>query len=124
MGERRSKFSPLRDVAGMLRSFHYVAHSSLISRSAEKNPDPDSIARLERWAQRWYIGCCSAFLNSYLQVAGRAAFVPQKREELQILLEAFLLEKAIYELGYELNNRPDWVTVPLKGILQLVEPGL
>jgi len=122
MGERRSKFSPLRDVAGMLRSFHYVAHSSLISRSAEQNPD--GIARLERWAQRWYIGCCSAFLNSYLQVAGRAAFVPQKREELQILLEAFLLEKAIYELGYELNNRPDWVTVPLKGILQLVEPGL
>jgi maltose alpha-D-glucosyltransferase / alpha-amylase len=124
MAERRSKFSPLRDVAGMLRSFHYAAHSSLISRSAEENRGPGSIARLERWAQCWYTWSCSVFLNSYLQVAGRAAFVPQTREELQMLLEAFLLEKAIYELGYELNNRPDWVTVPLRGILQLVEPGL
>jgi maltose alpha-D-glucosyltransferase/alpha-amylase len=122
--ERRGKFSPLRDVSGMLRSFHYAAYSSLTTRSAEERAGPDRIANLEHWAQCWYTWVCSAFLNSYLQVAGRSAFIPQSQPELQILIEAFLLEKAIYELGYELNNRPDWLRVPLQGILQIMEPAL
>jgi maltose alpha-D-glucosyltransferase/alpha-amylase len=120
--ERQKKFSPLRDVSGMLRSFHYAAYFSFISRSVGSNAGPERIAGVETWAQRWYGWASSEFLSSYLQVADGAAFVPQSREELQLLLEAFLLEKAIYELGYELNNRPDWVRVPLTGILQILEP--
>ncbi len=62
-----------------------------------------------------------AFLKAYLTVAAQAPFLPTTREELQMLLEAHLLEKAIYELGYELNNRPDWLKIPLQGILQLLD---
>jgi maltose alpha-D-glucosyltransferase/alpha-amylase len=120
--ERRNKFSPLRDVSGMLRSFHYAAYSSLISRVGGTVSGPEGIAGAEKWAQRWYGWASSEFLSSYRRVANGASFVPQSGEELQLLLEVFLLEKAIYELGYELNNRPDWVRVPLTGILEILEP--
>ena len=74
-----------------------------------------------RWARVWYLWVSAAFLKAYCAVAGQGAFLPQTREERQVLLDAYLLEKVLYELRYELNSRPDWVNVPLQGILDLVE---
>ena len=62
-----------------------------------------------------------SYLKEYLDLAGQGEFLPQQEEELQVLLDALVLEKAVYELGYELNNRPDWVKLPLRGILQLLD---
>jgi maltose alpha-D-glucosyltransferase/alpha-amylase len=61
------------------------------------------------------------FLNTYLDITRQADLTPEDPEQLKILLDAFLLEKAIYEVNYELNNRPDWINVPLQGILQILE---
>ena len=75
------------------------------------------------WAQYWYTWVSVAFLTSYLNMIKPAHLLPEDPEQLKILLDAFILEKAIYEIGYELNNRPDWLKVPLQGILQLLEAG-
>jgi len=119
--ERRIKRSALRDVAGMLRSFHYAAYAEVF-RQQENHLAPEQAARLEHWAEFWQRWVCAAFLNSYLQTAGEGRFVPGNGQELKILLGTLLLEKAVYELAYELNNRPDWVRIPLTGIRHLVEP--
>ena len=119
--ERRIKRSPVRDVAGMLRSFHYAAYTSLFGHLGSAMVRPEDLAALEPWARRWNAWISSTFFNSYLEHAAAGAFLPTVREELNILLNIYLLEKALYELGYELNNRPDWVRIPLTGILQLVE---
>jgi maltose alpha-D-glucosyltransferase/alpha-amylase len=116
---RRMKRSPLRDVAGMLRSFHYAAYAALLGQVAGVRPEDFSV--LEPWAKFWYMWVGRAFLQSYLAVADSGNFLPDTQEEMQILLDAYLLEKALYELGYELNSRPTWVKVPLQGILQLLE---
>ncbi len=119
LGERRLKRSPMRDVAGMVRSYHYAAYSALFS-----GPDavkPEERRTLEVWADLWYRTLAGAFLGSYLEEIRCTGFLPEESEELDIMLKAFLLEKAIYELGYELNNRPDWVLIPLRGIKYLME---
>ncbi len=120
LSERRLKGSPLRDVAGMLRSFHYAAYGALLLGKVPGVRPADFVV-LEPWARFWYLWVSVAFLKAYLAVATRAPFLPTTREELQVLLEAHLLEKAVYELGYELNNRPDWVRIPLQGMLELLE---
>jgi len=123
LSERRLKRSPLLDVAGMIRSFHYAAHSALI-RQAPLAPRPeDDLPLLQHWAQYWYVWVSVAFLTSYLDILKPVGLLPEDPEHLRILLDAHILEKAIYEIGYELNNRPDWVKVPLQGILQLMEAG-
>jgi len=124
LGERRIKRSPLRDVAGMLRSFHYVAYTGLLDQRHKGmlNSHPEGLALLEPWARFWHVWVSVAFTQTYLEGAQQARFLPHTRAELQILLDAYLLEKAIYELNYELNHRPDWVPIPLQGILQLLEP--
>jgi maltose alpha-D-glucosyltransferase/alpha-amylase len=76
--------------------------------------------RMAAWADFWYTCAASRFLGGYLAVASGATFLPTNREQLRTLLDAFLLEKALYEVRYELNNRPDWLQVPVKGILSLV----
>jgi maltose alpha-D-glucosyltransferase/alpha-amylase len=119
LSERRLKGSPLRDVAGMLRSFHYAAYAALIGKVAGVRQE--EFSSLEPWARFWYLWVSVAFLKAYLAVTAQAPFLPANRTELQMLLEAHLLEKAVYELGYELNNRPDWVKIPLQGILELLE---
>ena len=122
LSERRIKRSPLRDVAGMLRSFHYAAYTTLFNQEAEGvyASHPEALAFLEPWARFWYLWVSAVFLKTYCENASRASFLPRTREELQVLLDAYLLEKAVYELDYELNNRPDWVRIPLQGILQLL----
>jgi maltose alpha-D-glucosyltransferase/alpha-amylase len=74
---------------------------------------------LERWADLWYRHMSSAFLESYLTTTTAAIFIP-KSEDLQIMLEAYLLDKAVYEIGYELNNRPTWVVIPIRGIKHIL----
>jgi maltose alpha-D-glucosyltransferase/alpha-amylase len=123
LSERGLKRSPLRDVAGMLRSFHYAAYSALFQQAAMGVVRPEQMEQTERWARFWYAWAALAYLRGYLAEANAVPILPQTPEELQTLLDAHLLEKAIYELGYELNNRPDWVAIPLAGIRQLIETG-
>ena len=118
--ERRIKRSPLRDVAGMLRSFHYAAYTSLFGHLGGAIRTED-LAALEPWARLWNVWISSAYLASYLHHAASGGFLPTKAEHTKIVLEIYLLEKALYELGYELNNRPDWLHIPLAGIRQLLE---
>jgi maltose alpha-D-glucosyltransferase/alpha-amylase len=120
LSERRIKRSPLRDVAGMLRSFHYAAQTTLATRVAGTLAKEEDLPALEPWARYWQLWASSAFLKAYLKTAATGGFLPRSREELAALLDAYTLEKAIYELGYELNNRPDWVVIPLEGILQIL----
>jgi len=120
LGERRIKRSPLRDVAGMIRSFHYAAYVVLLG----KTPTvlrPEDIPMLQEWALAWYKWVSATFLKSYLQLMADTPILPHTREGIRVILDAYLLDKAIYEVNYELNNRPDWVGLPLKGILQVLE---
>ena len=120
--ERRMKRSPLRDVAGMLRSFEYAIYTSL-SQQTDRGGfhRQEDYEVLETWAQFWCHWVSAVFMQEYLSVAKGALFVPADPQELRVLLNVFLLDKAMYELNYELNNRPDWVRVPLLGILQILD---
>jgi maltose alpha-D-glucosyltransferase / alpha-amylase len=117
LGERKLKRSALRDVAGMMRSFQYAAYSALWQPAMRS----EDVPFLERWADLWYRQISSVFLQSYLQTTADAIFVPQNAEDLQILLQAYLLDKAVYEIGYELNNRPGWVVIPIRGIKHILK---
>jgi maltose alpha-D-glucosyltransferase/alpha-amylase len=116
--ERRAKYSPLRDVAGMLRSFSYAANATL---DAYIKRHPDDFASLEPWARVWEKTVAAEFLSSYRKTIAPGNILPPDDAEFDRLLDALLLEKAMYELTYELNNRPGWVRIPLAGILTLVE---
>jgi maltose alpha-D-glucosyltransferase/alpha-amylase len=118
--ERRTKSSPLRDVAGMLRSFDYAGFSAVFEGLAGDAEQSSQNGQLMNWARYWEAYVSAGFLRSYLQTAATGSFLPKQPEELQLLLEVSLLEKAIYELGYELNNRPTWARIPLQGILQIL----
>jgi maltose alpha-D-glucosyltransferase/alpha-amylase len=121
LGERRIKRSPLRDVAGMIRSFRYAAYAALHGQTSA-TLRPEDLPVLEEWAQFWYLWVSTTYLKSYLQFMAGIPVLPQSREGMKVILEAYLLDKAIYEVNYELNNRPDWVGLPLQGILQMLEP--
>ena len=118
--ERQRKQSPLQDVAGMLRSFHYAAYAGLGNQGHHAVSAPaEAPTAFDPWAQLWYVWVAAVFLRAYLADAGAASLLPATRDERQRLLDAYLLEKAVYELRYELNNRPDWVRIPLQGIRHL-----
>ncbi|MEX2175472.1 MAG: maltose alpha-D-glucosyltransferase [Pirellulaceae bacterium] len=119
--QRRAKFSPLRDVAGMLRSYHYAAYAGLFAYTQDRPGDLDKLAP---WAELWQQWVGAAFLQSYQTRADEANFIPQHPPEFTGLLDRFVLGKALYELAYELNNRPDWVRIPLGGVWQLLENDL
>ena len=76
--------------------------------------------KMSNWAESWNAWVANRFLAKYFETAGTASYLPRSREETQIVLDLHLLEKAIYELGYELNNRPTWVGIPLQGISKLL----
>jgi maltose alpha-D-glucosyltransferase/alpha-amylase len=116
LSERKSKRSALRDVTGMMRSFQYAAYSALWQPSMRG----EDIPFLERWADLWYRQMSSIFLQSYLKATRGASFIPEREEDLNVLLQAYLLDKAVYEIGYELNNRPDWVIIPVRGIKHIL----
>ena len=73
------------------------------------------------WIRFWHGWVSVVFLKAYLGIAERASFWPGSQAEFQVLLDAHLLEKAVYEIGYELNNRPDWVRIPIRGVLDILE---
>jgi maltose alpha-D-glucosyltransferase/alpha-amylase len=116
LSERKLKRSALRDVAGMMRSFQYAAYSALWQPAMRA----EDVPFLERWADYWYGHMSSVFLQSYLETTTGAPFIPQNETDLQVMLEAYLLDKAVYEVGYELNNRPDWVVIPIRGIKHIL----
>jgi maltose alpha-D-glucosyltransferase/alpha-amylase len=120
LSERRIKRSPLQDVAGMLRSLNYAAYSALYGRLGGIAADRDPSV-LQHWVRFWYLWASGAFLGTYLDVARGASFIPRSEAHTKILLDTFLLGKAMYELGYEANNRPQWMKIPIQGILQLLE---
>jgi maltose alpha-D-glucosyltransferase/alpha-amylase len=115
LDERRAKCSPLRDVAGMVRSFSYAALTAI---GAATETRPEDVKRLAPWAELWETWVSAAFLRAYLAATRGAAFLPPPRD-FEVLLRACVLDKALYELAYELNNRPAWVHIPLAGIMQL-----
>ncbi len=115
--ERRLKRTPLRDVGGMLRSFHYASVAALIQGA----PRPEDRARLEVWTRFWYYWIAVDFLGAYLKEVADTGLLPENRDQLEALLDLCLIDKALYELAYELNNRPNWVHIPLHGITSLFE---
>jgi maltose alpha-D-glucosyltransferase/alpha-amylase len=117
LSARRQKQSPLKDVAGMMRSFNYAAYAALFARAANR---PADIERLEPWARVWQLWTSAAFLRGYFEAAGDAPFLPVDPVQRGSLLDLFVLDKALYELHYELNSRPEWVRIPLRGILDLL----
>jgi maltose alpha-D-glucosyltransferase / alpha-amylase len=119
LAQRRRKQSPLRDVAGMLRSFSYAALTAL---GAATQHRPEDYERLAPWAEFWEMWVSAAFLRAYLTAAQGTSLLPSRRDDLELILRTFVVDKAIYELAYELNNRPDWVHIPLLGLQKLRTP--
>ena len=117
LAERRAKQIPIVDLAGMVRSFHYAAHAALRQRGDFHVTSQTTQSSIS-CAEQWYQGARGAFLQGYRTIAGEAPFSPRSHQEFHLLLDTHLLDKALYELAYELNNRPDWVDLPLTGILQ------
>jgi maltose alpha-D-glucosyltransferase/alpha-amylase len=114
---RRSKQSALKDVAGMMRSYSYAATAGLFGYTAGR---PDAFEHLSRWAEHWEAWATAAFLKGYFGAVDGALFVPAASAQRDELLQLYVLEKALYELNYELNHRPDWLRIPLGGILRLL----
>src|SRR5690606_20979371 len=103
--ERRLKRSPLRDVAGMVRSFHYASYSTILEDQFNLQRVEDN---LQGWAEVWFQHMSRFYLQGYLDQVKDSSFIPNEEGDLKIMLDTYLLEKAVYELNYELNNRPDW----------------
>jgi maltose alpha-D-glucosyltransferase/alpha-amylase len=116
LAERRTKQSPLRDVAGMLRSFSYAAYAGL---DAFVQLNPSAQAALQPWAQAWTNAVSAEFLTAWRATLAASPRLSPQLPHADSLLHACLLEKALYELLYELNNRPTWLPIPLAGILSL-----
>jgi maltose alpha-D-glucosyltransferase/alpha-amylase len=116
LSQRRFKRNPLRDVAGMLRSLQYASAAAL----RDGRHRSEDVAKLEPWARAWSDWVSASFLGGYLDRARGTRLVPTHEKDLSLLLDFFVLEKCVYEIGYELNNRPDWVEIPLRGLLALL----
>ena len=118
LSERRGKHSALRDVASMIRSFHYAAHHAL--RTAAAGSLPAGADALEPWRRLWLAYVPGQFLRGYLDAARSGAFLPPTEEELRALLQVALLEELLVEISAELDNRPDHAALPLQGILDVL----
>lgn len=114
LSERRLKRSALVDVAGMLRSFDYAVQSRLLKEKVEDR------LRLREAAERWRLTVSKIFIDAYLAEAGEAPYLPQDRADFDLMLKLFLLDKAIYEVGYELNYRPDFLSLPMGAIARIL----
>ena len=120
LSERRIKRTALRDVAGMLRSFHYAPYAVLFGTAPGSYVRTQDLSALETGAQYWHRWISAAFLRSYLAESAKGKFLPSRSEQIEVLLSAYLIEKALYEIVYELNNRPEWVRIPIRGLLDLL----
>ncbi len=120
LSERRIKRSALRDIAGMLRSFHYAPYAVLQGEAPGTVFREEDVVLLDPGARFWYRWAAGAFLRAYLRASSGHSHLPRGAEEIDALLSAHLLEKALYEISYELNNRPAWVRIPIRGVLELL----
>ncbi|NJL01829.1 MAG: maltose alpha-D-glucosyltransferase [Spirulinaceae cyanobacterium SM2_1_0] len=124
LSERRMKRSPLRDVAGMLQSFHYATHLSLRQEVESGTIRADRLPTVEQWAHFWYAWVSTTFLQTYLAAAADSELLPADDQALHVLLDAYLLEKAVQELGTHLDSQPAWIEGALQRILQLLDAPL
>lgn len=113
LGERRLKYSAFRDIGGMIRSFHYAVSQQFLNHTTTR---PEDAPALQSWVPVWYDYVSGVFLSSYLATVDGANFVPADRDSLHRMLTVYLLEKAVYEVSYELDNRPDWLAIPITGL--------
>jgi maltose alpha-D-glucosyltransferase / alpha-amylase len=120
LSDRRRKRAALQDVAGMLRSFQYAALTGMLDLIGTGSLGKVRLENLSQWANFWQTWSSWAFLKSYRDTARNSPLIPKDREELRVALDAFVMEKAVYELGYELNNRPERLAIPAQGILNLI----
>jgi len=118
ISERRLKKTPFKDVAGMIRSFHYAAFGQLV---LNQNYRREDMPFLEQWAHQWFHYVSQFYLTAYLDKAQGHSFVPNEEQNMQLLLRNYTLEKAIYEVGYEMNSRPTWLRIPIRGVLYAME---
>jgi trehalose synthase-fused probable maltokinase len=124
LADRRARACALKDVAGMQRSFAYAARAAMLRAAEVAGGDAGLVDQLVPWANAWETGVRAAFLEGYLaETAERGAhFLPREREVIERVIEAYEVEKAIYELDYELNHRPTWARIPLDGLQRAAAP--
>ncbi|GAB3503214.1 maltose alpha-D-glucosyltransferase [Spirosoma knui] len=115
--ERRLKRSPLRDVATLIRSFYYVAYEGFLNNA---HVPPEDTVQLLPFADFWAHYMSSFFLKAYLTAAEDSSFIPNQSEDLQMMIDTYLLERSVVDLSYELGNRPNWVRVPLQLIKSVI----
>ncbi len=115
--DRKVKQSPLKDVAGMLRSFHYAIYATLFDEQKQWNIPQDELFDL---AEQFYQLICGLYLHGFIRTAMKGGLDIGYKPEVHYLLRYHLLEKAVYELGYELNSRPAWAIIPLRGIMKIM----
>jgi maltose alpha-D-glucosyltransferase / alpha-amylase len=125
LGQRRLKRPAVVDLAGMVRSFHYAGRTAALRLTRDLGTSMASVDRttIDTWLTFWHRWISGTFLDSYLETAGQADYLPSDLAQLTQLFDFFVLEKAIYELGYEANSRPEWVDIPARGILDILEIG-
>ena len=111
--ERRIRRSAMRDLAAMIRSLHYAAYSNILSPEYDQQRKEGN---LEEWAETWHYYVSRLYIKGYFDKAGNKDYVPKKHEDFKILMHTFLLEKSLTELNYEIENRPEWIIIPLRGI--------
>ncbi|MGB5942768.1 MAG: maltose alpha-D-glucosyltransferase [Leeuwenhoekiella sp.] len=116
--ERRLKRSPLRDIAAMIRSLHYAAYSSVLEQEFDSYRKD---AAIEEWAETWYVHATKIFLHHYFENSKNADFIPDTEADTSLLLQVFILEKAVYELNFELSHRLEWAEIPMRGIISILE---
>ena len=116
--ERRLKRSPLRDVAGMIRSLHYATHASGYMEEGLRTDRKEAAAY---WSNLWSYSSSRLFLHGYMEKLKDSDFIPDSERDYRVLLETFLLEKAVYELSFELQHRPDWAYIPMEGIRSVLD---
>ncbi|MBN2195091.1 MAG: putative maltokinase [Polyangiaceae bacterium] len=117
LSERRFKRTPILDVAGMLRSFHYAAVTAVRAEGVARRDQK----RAQAWLEVWHRWVAASYLRSYLEVIRGSGLVPEDDEKLGVLLDFLTIEKCVYEIAYEVKNRPDWVTIPLEGLIVILE---
>jgi maltose alpha-D-glucosyltransferase/alpha-amylase len=124
VSERRNKRSPLRDVAGMLRSYYYASMADQLGLVPGVGPtgiNQETTPALRQWMTFWRWWSTGAFVRGYLAGLGASDLLAADPAETRALLDVFLLEKLMYELSYELNSRPDWAGIPIRGLLEFLK---
>jgi maltose alpha-D-glucosyltransferase/alpha-amylase len=105
----------------MIRSFHYVSYAVLFGQVPGIVAAPEAKAQLQTWAEAWRTWVSAIFLRAYLDAAGGREFVPESQKQRRILMRSYLIEKCLLEINHELEYRPDWLRIPVRGILDQLQ---